>query len=97
MDTFNRLFDWANRNQGALTLMLFLLSFVLAWVSGIFRWIICRFDLFRKFCKNHKQFMSVDKAREVKSINPNTSELIFIQKSGKNSVNVQGKNISIGK
>jgi len=67
--------EWANQNQGFLAIILFLLTIIIGWISGFFRWIINK-------CNKNKSLMG---------------NKTFIQKSGKNSHNIQGENITINK
>ena len=81
--------DWANQNQGLLAIILFLASLITGWFSGFFKW------LFGKF-KSNTPFISAGgdiKAGGDISVGNKT----FIQKSGKNSKNIQGENITLNK
>lgn len=35
----NILKDWANQNQGFLAIILFLVSLLIGWISGFFKWL----------------------------------------------------------
>jgi hypothetical protein len=81
--------DWANQNQGLLAIILFLASLIIGWFSGLFKWIFGKF-------KSNVHFISAGgdiKAGGDISVGNKT----FIQKSGKNSKNIQGENITLNK
>lgn len=85
----NNIKTWANNNEGYLSILLFLVALIIAWISGILKWI------FGKFKKN-TPFISAGgdiKARGDISVGNKT----FIQKSGSNSKNIQGENITLNK
>jgi len=73
--------NWANQNQGLLAIILFLATVIIGWVSGFFKWI---------FNKDKIPLMSAGG-------NVTVRHKTFIQKSGKNSENIQGENITINK
>jgi len=82
--------DWANQNQGFLAIVLFLISLAIAWVSGFFKWV------FGKFNKSKAPFISA--GRDIKAGGDiSVGNKTFIQKSGKNSKNIQGENITLNK
>ncbi len=79
--------SWANQNQGLLDIILFLVSLLIAWISGLFKWI------FKKL-KNNTPFISAGgdiKAGGDISVGNRT----FIQNGGENSKNIQGENITL--
>ncbi len=84
---FDQISSWANQNQGLLTIILFLASLVIAWISGLFKWI------FNKL-KNNTPFISaggdIKAGSDISVVNRT-----FIQKGGKNSKNIQGENITL--
>ncbi|HPN55209.1 MAG TPA: hypothetical protein PLB52_04825 [Candidatus Moranbacteria bacterium] len=78
--------DWANQNQGFLAIILFLVSLFIGWISGFFKW------LFKLDKKNPYISAGGDiKAGGDISVGNKT----FIQKSGKNSKNIQGEDITV--
>lgn len=84
---FSQISNWANQNQGLLAVILFIASLVIAWISGLLKWI------FNKL-KNRTPFISAGgdiKAGGDISVGNKT----FIQKGGKNSKNIQGENITL--
>lgn len=86
---FNQITDWTNQNQGLLTIILFLASLVIGWVSGFFKWILNKF-------KNDAPFIKA--GGNIKNGGDITvGNKTFIQKSGKNSKNIQGENITLNK
>lgn len=88
-DFFNKITDWANQNQGLLAIILFLTSLVIGWMSGFFKWILSKF-------KNSTPFIKA--GRNIKAGGDITvGNKTFIQKSGKNSKNIQGENIILNK
>lgn len=81
--------NWANQNQGLLAIILFLVSLVIGWVSGFFKWVFSKF-------KNNTPFIRA--GRDIKAGGDiSVGNKIFIQKSGKNSKNIQGENITLNK
>lgn len=79
--------EWANKNQGLLAIILFLASLIIGWIS---KWI------FSKFNKSKAPFIRAGgdiKAGGDISVGNKT----FIQKSGKNSKNIQGEDITLNK
>ena len=81
--------DWANQNQGFLAIILFLISLFIGWVTGFFKW------LFEKF---HRNTPYISAGRDIKAGgNISAGNKTFIQKSGKNSKNIQGENITVNK
>lgn len=85
----NLIKDWANQNQGLLAIILFLLSLIIGWVSGFFKWIFSKF-------KNKTPFISASGyIRSGGDIS--VGNKTFIQKNGKNSKNIQGENITLNK
>jgi len=79
--------DWANKNQGFLAIILFLLSLFIAWISGFLKWLFGKFD---------KKTPYIISGRGIKAGgNISVGNKTFIQKSGKNSTNVQGENITL--
>lgn len=85
----NTLKDWANQNQGFLTIILFLVSLFIGWVSGFLKWFFKKFDKKTPFISAGGNI----KAGGDISVGNKT----FIQKSGKNSKNIQGENITLEK
>lgn len=86
---FSQITNWANQNQGLLAIILFLVTLIIGWISGFFKWIFSKF-------KNHTFFISATgniKAGGDISVGNKT----FIQKSGKNSKNIQGENVTLNK
>jgi hypothetical protein len=79
---------WANNNQGFLTLIIFLVSLIIGWFSGLFKWI------FNKLFKKNSPIISaggdIKVGRDIIVGNKK-----FIQKGGKNSVNIQGDKIDV--
>mgnify|MGYP003395974711 CR=1 FL=1 len=73
--------NWANQNQGLLAIILFLATVTIGWVSGFFKWI---------FNKDKTPFISAGGDITV-------GNKTFIQKSGENSENIQGENITTNK
>ena len=85
----NTVKEWANQNQGFLTIILFFLTLVIGWISGFFKWVLGKF-------KNNTPFISAGgdiKAGRDISVGNKT----LIQKSGNNSKNIQGENITFNK
>lgn len=81
--------DWANQNQGPLAILLFLASLIIGWVSGFFKWLIGKF-------RKNPPFISA--GRDIKAGGDiSVGNKTFIQKSGKNSKNIQGENITLNK
>lgn len=81
--------DWANQNQGLLAIILFLASLIIGWFSGLFKWIFGKF-------KSNTPFISA--IRDIKAGGDiSVGNKTFIQKSGKNSKNIQGENITLEK
>jgi hypothetical protein len=76
--------NWANQNQGLLAIILFLVSLMIGWISGFFKWVL------GKFKKDNVPYI---KAGGDILIGNKT----FIQKSGDNSQNIQGENINLNK
>lgn len=77
--------NWANNNQGFLTIILFFASVFIGWVSGFFKWLLGKFN-------GKTPYISAGgdiKAGGDISVGNKT----FIQKGGKNSKNIQGENI----
>ncbi len=86
---FGQITNWANQNQGLLAIILFLLSLVIGWVSGFFKWILSKF-------RNNTPFIKA--GGNIKAGGDITvGNKRFIQKSGKNSKNIQGENITLNK
>lgn len=89
MDVIKILKDWANQNQGFLAIILFLLTVVIGWISGFFKWILGKF-------KSNTPFISA--GGDIKAGGDiHAGNKTFIQKSGKNSKNIQGENITLNK
>ncbi len=87
---FSQTANWANQNQGLLAIILFLLSLIIAWVSGFFKWV------FSKFNKSKAPFISA--GGDIKAGGDiSAGNKTFIQKSGKNSKNIQGENITLNR
>ena len=81
--------NWANQNQGFLAIILFLISLFVGWISGFFKW------LFGKFGKKNPY---ISAGRDIKAGSDIfVGNKTFIQKSGKNSENIQGENITVNK
>ena len=81
--------DWANQNQGLLAIILFVASLIIGWISGFFKW------FFGKF-KSNTPFISA--GGDIKAGGDiSAGNKTFIQKSGKNSKNIQGENITLNK
>lgn len=81
--------DWANQNQGVLSILLFLASLVIGWMSGFFKWLV------GKFSKNADL---ISAGRDIKAGGDvSAGNKKFIQKGGKNSKNIQGENITLNK
>ena len=79
--------NWANQNQGLLAIILFLATVIIGWVSGFFRWIF-----------NKGKTPSISAGGDVKAGGDiSVGNRTFIQKSGKNSENIQGENITTNK
>ena len=79
--------NWANQNQGLLAIILFLATLIIGWVSGFFKWI---------FKKDKTPFISA--GGDIKAGgNITVGNKTFIQKSGENSENIQGENITTNK
>lgn len=86
---FSQITNWANQNQGLLAIILFLVSLIIGLISGFFKWI------FNKF-KNNALFISA--GGDIKAGgNISVGNKTFIQKSGNNSKNIQGENITLNK
>ena len=86
---FQTIKDWANQNQGFLAIILFLISLFIGWISGLFKW------LFEKINKRHP---FINAGGDIKAGGDITvGNKTFIQKSGKNSKNIQGENIIVNK
>lgn len=84
-----KLKDWVNNNQGILSIILFLASGIIAWLFGALKWILGRSNKKttpRKIIGGNKLSVGGDIIFGNKT---------FTQKSGKNSTNIQGKNIKI--
>ena len=81
--------NWANQNQGLLAIILFLLSLIIGWVSGFFKWI------FSKFKRKTPYINAGGDIRAGGDIS--VGNKTFIQKSGKSSKNIQGENITVNK
>lgn len=82
--------NWANQNQGLLAIILFLVSLIIGWVSGFFKWI------FGKFHRSNTPFIRA--GGDIKAGgNISVGNKTFIQKGGKNSRNIQGENITLNK
>lgn len=81
--------NWANINQGFLAIILFFASLFIGWISGFFKW------LFGKFSQKNP---SISAGRDIKAGGDIfVGNKKFIQKSGKNSENIQGENITVNK
>jgi hypothetical protein len=79
--------NWANQNQGVLAIVLFLLTLIISWASGLFKWI------FSKFKKNIPTISTDGDIIADRDIL--VGNKTFIQKSGKDSINIQGENITL--
>lgn len=87
---FQAITNWANQNQGLLAIILFLVSLIIGWVFGFFKWI------FGKFHKSNAPFIRA--GEDIKAVSDiSVGNKTFIQKSGKNSQNIQGENITLNK
>lgn len=89
MDVINTLKDWANQNQGFLAILLFLISLLIGWISGFFKWFFGKFDMKNPYISTGGDI----KAGGDISVGNKT----FIQRGGKNSKNIQGENVTINK
>jgi len=88
---FSKIPEWANKNQGLLAILIFLATLIIGWVSGFFKWI------YNKFFKNNQPNL-LSAGRDIRAGGDITvGNKTFIQRSGKNSENTQGENITINK
>lgn len=81
--------DWVNHNQGILAIILFLASGIIAWLSGALKWIWERFN------KKTTPRIIIGGDNLSGGVDIIFGNKTFTQKSGKNSTNIQGKNIKI--
>jgi len=81
--------NWANQNQGFLAIILFLISLFIGWISGFFKW------FFGKFNRKNPYINAGGDIKAGGDIS--VGNKTFIQKSGKNSKNIQGENITVNK
>lgn len=77
-----------NDNQWVLALVLFIASIIIAWISGLFKYFLWKFN-------NHEWTPYIKAGGTVKA----GGDIIVwnwikIQKSGNNSQNIQGENIT---
>lgn len=83
----NNIKTWANNNEGLLSIILFLVTLIIGWISGFFRWILGKF-------KSNTPFISA--GGDIKAGGDiSVGNKKFIQKSGSNSKNIQGENITL--
>lgn len=81
--------NWANQNQGFLAIILFLISLLIGWISGFFKWLSGKLD---------KKNSYISAGRDIKAGGDITvGDKTFIQRGGKNSKNIQGENITVNK
>lgn len=81
--------DWANQNQGFLAIVLFLVSLLIGWISGFFKWLLVKFN---------KKNPYISAGGDIKAGGDiSVGNKTFIQKGGKNSKNIQGENVTINK
>jgi hypothetical protein len=81
--------DWANQNQGFLEIIMFLLTLIIGWISGFFKWVFGQFN---------RKTPYISAGGDIKAGGDITvANKTFIQKSGKNSTNIQGENIILNK
>jgi hypothetical protein len=81
--------NWANINQGFLAIILFFASLFIGWISGFFKWL---------FGKLGKKNPYINAGGDIKAGGDIfVGNKTFIQKSGKNSENIQGENITVNK
>lgn len=86
---FNQVANWANQNQGFLAIILFLVSLLIGWVSGFFKWLFGKLD---------KKNPYISAGGDIKAGgNISVGNKTFIQRGGKNSKNIQGENITVNK
>lgn len=89
MDTINVLKDWSNQNQGFLAIILFTATLFIGWISGFFKWLLGKFDRKNPY---------ITAGGDIKAGGDiSVGNKIFNQKSGKNSTNIQGENITLNK
>ncbi|MFA5828422.1 MAG: hypothetical protein WC841_03660 [Candidatus Shapirobacteria bacterium] len=81
--------DWLNNNQGLVAVILFLMTLVIAWISGLFKWL---------FGRNDRKNPYISVGGDIKTGgNISVGNKTFNQKGGKNSKNIQGENITVNK
>ena len=81
--------NWANQYQGFLAIILFLISLFIGWISGFFKWLFGKFD---------RKTPYINAGGDIKAGGDiSVGNKTFIQKSGKNSKNIQGENITVNK
>ncbi|KKS53116.1 MAG: hypothetical protein UV19_C0014G0011 [Parcubacteria group bacterium GW2011_GWA2_42_28] len=79
----------ANQNQGFLAILLFLISLFIGWISGFFKWLLGKFN---------RKTSYISAGGDVKAGGDiSVGNKTFIQKSGKNSKNIQGEHIILNK
>lgn len=78
--------EWANLNQGVLSIILFLLTLFIACCSGLAKWILKKFNKEASYT-----------AEENIAANSTIVNKTFIQNSGANSTNIQSENITLNK
>lgn len=81
--------NWANGNQGFLAIILFFTSVLIGWVSGFFKW------LSEKFNGKTPHISAGGNIQAGGDIS--VGNKTYIQRSGKNSKNIQGENITVNK